>query len=609
MTLTTRRHQYHRPSLSSTTATPNSKQEPFPNRSLPRNAVSIKSKLIVFSILTLIGIQATFLLLQGAYFHDDTMLEVPPPQEQERQGQQQRPCEKNHSLLDMYNPSHYPVMPLSSLLPAIKSSSNIKLQISKRPITVGIVTILPLSGEAKHFLFDGVQLSQYLQLVSIVSLYDSREDAQRNDKKDVHRGEMRATKSLRSPTTNINTNENTSIPSYPPMTAAVLTTTAANFSNQNFVDPSIAQLWLVDGQRVAKLKNRQQFLMNLLHPTNPKNTDTMISQNPFQYQPGHPSWKVLIIDYTDTFQFQIRHYNRLNIWDQNIKHVRLAIRSIVRGRFFDASTKTIYPGRIMDDSNSRNTTGNAGMPKRTASGPILHCPYAVRTDIVETVRGVLLATQQQEPRQKPEDNITTIGVPFLVPSFEGANRPLDVLHLWNISSKEGKSQLRNAVSRAVKSWDGSTRASMPSSSSSLSNFTTTKTTIKTSITERGARRRIGRNTVQKEYVKAMLGSKIVIVTQKDSWEDHYRMFEALACGPLVITDYMLALPNGFENGTHLLMFHSIAELHHLVQYYLSRDTERVKIAERGYQIAMNQHRSHHRLEHLIFGAAITIPKT
>ena len=107
----------------------------------------------------------------------------------------------------------------------------------------------------------------------------------------------------------------------------------------------------------------------------------------------------------------------------------------------------------------------------------------------------------------------------------------------------------------------------------------------------------------------MLGSKIVIVTQKDSWEDHYRMFEALACGPLVITDYMLALPNGLENGTHLLMFHSIAELHHLVQYYLSRDTERVEIAERGYQIAMNQHRSHHRLEHLIFGAPITIPKT
>jgi hypothetical protein len=54
----------------------------------------------------------------------------------------------------------------------------------------------------------------------------------------------------------------------------------------------------------------------------------------------------------------------------------------------------------------------------------------------------------------------------------------------------------------------------------------------------------------------MLDTKIVVVTQRDQREDHYRLNEALISGTMVMTDRMLALPIELESGTSIVEFTS-----------------------------------------------------
>lgn len=79
----------------------------------------------------------------------------------------------------------------------------------------------------------------------------------------------------------------------------------------------------------------------------------------------------------------------------------------------------------------------------------------------------------------------------------------------------------------------------------------------------------GRRQVQSVYIETMLDSKIVVVTQRDKWEDHYRLFEALVSGAMVMTDRMLGMPQGLENGTSLVEFESEQDLRTMILYYSS----------------------------------------
>jgi hypothetical protein len=103
------------------------------------------------------------------------------------------------------------------------------------------------------------------------------------------------------------------------------------------------------------------------------------------------------------------------------------------------------------------------------------------------------------------------------------------------------------------------------------------------------------------YVKALLQSKIVVVAQRDEWEDHYRLYESLASGALVLTDPMLALPEGLVNGTNLLVYETLEDLELLLTYYLKHDEERQEIAKRGFAMVMGRHRTWHRMEQILFG--------
>ena len=118
---------------------------------------------------------------------------------------------------------------------------------------------------------------------------------------------------------------------------------------------------------------------------------------------------------------------------------------------------------------------------------------------------------------------------------------------------------------------------------------------------KGIAKNAGRLGAQSAYIEGLLESKIVVVTQRDRWEDHYRLFEALVSGAMIMTDRMLSLPAGYQNGTSIVEFSSAESLVSLVRYYVAHDDERQAIARRGRELAMSRHRSWHRMEELIFG--------
>jgi hypothetical protein len=305
---------------------------------------------------------------------------------------------------------------------------------------VGIVTVLPVAGETMHFLYDGVMRSEYLELVGVINLQGNNSETEG-----------------------------------PSTTSTTATSTATTPELKHHHHPSDAAVWIVDGNRAAKLQ--RPFL------------DALIQS------PSPITWKVLMIDFSDGFQFQLHRYHRLEVWDKS--HVRIAVRSIVQGRHFEVKDNrmVVVAGRIAPNLE-------------TAGGPMLHCPYAVRSDIVESI-------------------VASVGlgpVPVLGSKAAGNDndnkdqpiwkrpRPLDMFHPWNVSSsRKGKSKFRNAVSKTVRSWN----ATAVNNNNKSNNNNSSRRILVTSIEEQGPRRTVGRNAANQENVDVMLSAKIVAVTQKD----------------------------------------------------------------------------------------------
>jgi hypothetical protein len=273
------------------------------------------------------------------------------------------------------------------------------------------------------------------------------------------------------------------------------------------------------------------------------------------------SWPIFITDWSDT-KAEVRCSNVERAVGREF--VFYSKRSIVSNRRWDNDTDWVSIGYLKNLSDPRS----GGTTYR-------HIPLPVRTDIVETLEWLLREVY----------NLT------LRDPIERRSRSIDVAHLWPVTRKEGalKSNLRRSVSELL-----------------LNNLTATSPGLTVLVDSAGFSQRQGRQQVDSAYVTTLLESKIIIATQRDAWEDHYRLFEALISGALVMTDRMLSLPRGLENGTSILEFNSRDELLSLIHYYLQRPEERWEVARRGRLIAMAQHRSWHRMEEIIFGEPLSV---
>jgi hypothetical protein len=292
-----------------------------------------------------------------------------------------------------------------------------------------------------------------------------------------------------------------------------------------------------------------------------------------------PTYKVFFVEYSDRLVLRKGFVdgNYLDIAEERFlrSHIRFAIRCIDKYRRWAPAKGYQNVGSLVHPLWDEMLI--------TKGGPPFHAPFAVRTDIADTIHDALPEIASR--------NSSCSSIPFH-PVDCISSRPVDIVHLWAIEIPPQNSCLRNLASDTVQNMSYWTH---PTESRQLR--------VETSI--QGFRKHVGRQQVSEDYVKTLLQSKIVVVTQRDQWEDHFRLFEALAGGAMVLMDEMLSLPHSLEDGESVIFFHSIEEMQQKAMYYLEHTEERLAIARRGWEVAMKKHRSWHRLEEMLFGKALT----
>jgi spore maturation protein CgeB len=118
------------------------------------------------------------------------------------------------------------------------------------------------------------------------------------------------------------------------------------------------------------------------------------------------------------------------------------------------------------------------------------------------------------------------------------------------------------------------------------------------------RRAVGRQSVAAAYVEALAQHKIIVVAQRDEWEDHFRLYEALISGALVMSDPITYLPYGVVDGTSIVIYHSLDDLRSKVRYYLTTgrgSRDRLRIARAGMRAALRYHSPGSHLARLMVG--------
>jgi hypothetical protein len=164
-------------------------------------------------------------------------------------------------------------------------------------------------------------------------------------------------------------------------------------------------------------------------------------------------------------------------------------------------------------------------------------------------------------------------------------RTKGVGHFWNIELNDKYGQLRNRVTEAI--GELIERSKNVTGTAGL-------------VSKRG---KTGRVSVSDDYVEALLEHKIVVVCQRDHWEGHLRLMEALVGGGLVLTDPMIHMPAGFVDGKDIIIYNSLKDLKDKIRYYLSPEgsSSRVKIARAGRRLALEHHKKEHVCNRLAYG--------
>jgi len=116
----------------------------------------------------------------------------------------------------------------------------------------------------------------------------------------------------------------------------------------------------------------------------------------------------------------------------------------------------------------------------------------------------------------------------------------------------------------------------------------------------------GSHTPLDTWIKLYSASKIVLSIHFQELENRLavyqaspRIFEAMACGAFVISDYQKDVFSLFKDGEHLVGFKTLDELIKKINYYLHHPEAREKIANCGRQEVLKKHKYVNRLEKLL----------
>ena len=78
-----------------------------------------------------------------------------------------------------------------------------------------------------------------------------------------------------------------------------------------------------------------------------------------------------------------------------------------------------------------------------------------------------------------------------------------------------------------------------------------------------------------------------------------RIFDIMAFGGFVISNYQAELSDLFEIGKEIVVYHDAEELFELTDYYLSHEKERLQIAVNGYKRVNRDHSIPARLKKML----------
>lgn len=93
-------------------------------------------------------------------------------------------------------------------------------------------------------------------------------------------------------------------------------------------------------------------------------------------------------------------------------------------------------------------------------------------------------------------------------------------------------------------------------------------------------------------------SKIVFnISMKDDL--NMRVFETMATGSFLLTNWIPTIEEFFEDGKHLALYKTHDEMIDKARYYLEHDEEREKIAQAGYEEVMAKHTIDHRVNRIL----------
>jgi len=309
--------------------------------------------------------------------------------------------------------------------------------------------------------------------------------------------------------------------------------------------------WIVDMRRTI-LRHGHTITRQLVHLVN--NT---LSLNP------QASLRVVLMDYRDKFAAHTVCTKAAQELIQvlGVGNVRSVLRRVTVGRHWDEKTNFVKGSRWWKGHHDRKCFGSA----------TLRTVYTVRSDYASSIESNYKTRLSYGSKSScPADTV----------------RNVDVAHFWDVkNNSESYSNLRDQVTLMLRS---------------LHNYTILADFVSTAASG-------GRVGLSSNYTDALLSVKIVVVAQRDAWEDHYRLFEAIIGGALVFTDPMISLPYGLVHKENIIVYKSLDELKELLGYYLhpARAGERLSIARRGYELATTQYRTYHWMEYLFFGKRLT----
>lgn len=329
-------------------------------------------------------------------------------------------------------------------------------------------------------------------------------------------------------------------------------------------------VWVVDMRRIVLRQSysihRQLVILanNTLHDQEEKVRTKKLDRR--------PRLTVVLMDFRDRFSANtlctkaVRELIHL-LGDNG--SVRNVVQPVVRGRKWSDRLNFTIPGHVWDCRRDNQCFGSN----------TLHVPYTVRSDYAEAVMQTFPQYLPSSLRNAAEQNAAD------------TVRPLDVAHFWphdREKPSEAHAKLRDAVTDLITEM-GKTKG------------------LSVIVDFVSAAAKQGRSQVSDKYLEALLTTKIVLAQQRDDWEDHFRLFESIIGGALVMTDTMLSLPEGLVDKESIIVYKSLAELNELLAYYLDpgNEAQRLAIARAGWKIAVSRHRTYHWMERIFFGRRIT----